>query len=186
MSNFAFLLKRNTFQLVISNFTNPLMPAGSNVCFDYDNMCWTTGDINGTGGFTSPPSPTVGNATVGINRGNGSDYFQVGRFGVNSSSYDGPFGAADGVNYLDNKRFCFNTATGNVPPVPANMPANNTYSVAAGQVLNEQLQFLSPEFGQTTSINVIDQDGAAARGLVINPTSGNIGRLTHRCDCLTK
>ena len=82
----------DTFQLILSNFTNPIVAPGSNVCFDYDNMCWTTGDLNGVGGFTNPPSPTTGNATVGVNRGNGVDYFQLGRFGENNSSYDGPFG----------------------------------------------------------------------------------------------
>lgn len=167
----------DTFQLVISNFTNPLMQPGSNVCFDYDNMCWTTGDINGTGGFTNPPSATTGNATVGINKGDGVSYFQVGRFGLNSSAYDGPFGNADGINYLDNKRFCFNTQSGNVPPVATNLPTSNTYNVSAGQVLNQRIQFLSPEFGQTTTITYLDQDGAVARGLVLGITNGNVASL---------
>jgi hypothetical protein len=167
----------DTFQLVISNFTNPLFPNGANVCFDYDNMCWTTGDINGTGGFTSPPSPTTGNATVGINRGDGTGYFQIGRFGVNSSAYDGPFGAADGVNYLDNRRFFFNTSTGNVPPIAASVPVNNTYTVGAGQVLNQSIQFLSPENGQTTTVTTIDQDGAVPLGLVLTPHTGNVASL---------
>ncbi len=167
----------DTFQLVISNFTNPLFPPGANVCFDYDNMCWTTGDINGVGGFTSPPSPTIGNATVGINRGNGTDYFQIGRFGVNSSIYDGPFGNADGVSYLDNRRFFFNTQSGNVPPIAASLPTNNTYTVPAGQILNQQIQFLSPEFGQTTTITTLDQDGAVPAGLVLTPASGNVATL---------
>ncbi len=167
----------DTFELTISNFTNPVMQPGSNVCFEYDNMCWTTGDINGLGGFTDHPSPTTGNATVGINRGSGGDYFQIGRFGVNNGAYDGPFGAADGVNFLDQKRFCFNTATGNVPPVATNIPAANTYTVSAGQVLNQTIQFLSPEFGQTTTITTLDQDGAVAAGLVLTPHNGNVASL---------
>jgi hypothetical protein len=167
----------DTFQLVITNFTNPQLPAGANVCFEYDNMCWTTGDINGSGGFTNPPSPTIGNATVGINRGNGTDYFQIGRFGENNASYDGPFGGADGVSYLDQKRFCFNTATGNVPPIATNLPTSNTYTVQAGQVLNQTITFLSPEFGQTTTITTIDQDGAVPAGLVLTPHSGNVASL---------
>jgi len=167
----------NTFELTISNFTNPVMQPGSNVCFEYDNMCWTTGDIEGTGGFTDPPSPTTGNATVGINRGSGGDYFQIGRFGENNSTYDGPFGTADGVSFLDQKRFCFNTQTGNVPPVATNIPAANTYTVAAGQVLNQTIQFLSPEFGQTTTITTLDQDSAVGLGLVLTPHNGNVASL---------
>ncbi|MBC7772874.1 MAG: hypothetical protein H7210_10295, partial [Pyrinomonadaceae bacterium] len=167
----------NTFQLVISNFTNPLMQPGSNVCFDYDNMCWTTGDINGADGFTDPPSATTGNATVGINRGSGGDYFQVGRFGENNATYDGPFSTADGINYLDNRRFCFNTSSGNVPPVATSLPTNNTFTVSAGQVLNDSISFLSPEFGQTTTITTLDPDGAIAAGLVLTRTSGNVARL---------
>jgi hypothetical protein len=167
----------DTFQMVITNFTNPLFPTGANVCFDYDNMCWTTGDIEGSGGFTNPPSPTTGNATVGINQGNGSGYFQIGRFGENNSTYDGPFGGADGVNYLDNRRFFFNTQSGNVPPIAASVPTNNTYTVQAGQVLNQQIQFLSPEVGQTTTITTLDQDGAVADGLVMTVTNGNLARL---------
>jgi hypothetical protein len=168
---------QNTFQLVISNFTNPAMQPGSNVCFDYDNMCFTTGDVNGVNGFTDPPSATTGNATVGINRGSAGDYFQVGRFGISGTAYDGPFGAADGVSYLDNRRFCFNTQTGNVPPVAASIPVSNTFSVSAGQVLNTTITFLSPEFGQTTTTSILDQDGAVAAGLVITQTPGNVARV---------
>jgi hypothetical protein len=64
-----------------------------------------------------------------------------------------------------------------VPPVATNLPPNNTFTVPAGQVLNEQIQFLSPEFGQTTSITVIDQDGAEPAGLVAGITNGNVARL---------
>src|SRR5206468_9894018 len=110
-----------------------------------------------------------GNAVVGINRGNGADYFQIGRFGVNSSAYDGPFGNADGIHYLDQKRICFNTQSANVPPVAIDLPANYTYTVSAGQVLNQSITFLSPEFGQTTTITPIDQNGAVPAGLLLTP-----------------
>ncbi|MBL8880779.1 MAG: hypothetical protein JNG88_16820, partial [Phycisphaerales bacterium] len=51
---------RNTFQVAISNGTNPQMGLGYNVLFSYDNMCWTTGDASGgTNGFGGTAS-TVG------------------------------------------------------------------------------------------------------------------------------
>lgn len=168
---------QNTFQLVMSNGTNPLMGIGRNVCFDYDNMCWAAGDIQGPGGFPSPP--TNGPATVGINRGDGVDYFQIGRFGIPGTAYDGPFGAVDGVSYLDGRRFCFNTGVTNVPPVPDFSTPNDSITVVAGQSLNHVLGFLSPEPGQTTGIiNIDDLQNAQAAGLSISTSAGNVAHAT--------
>jgi hypothetical protein len=87
--------KRNTFEVAISDGTNTTMGLGNNLCFSYGNMQWTTGDASGgVGGFGGVP------ATVGANRGNGEDSFQIGRFVHRGTDYDGPFGSNDGVDYL--------------------------------------------------------------------------------------
>ena len=65
----------NTFQLIITDGFDPLLPPGSNVSFCYQDMQWTTGDASqGAGGFGGVP------ATVGVNSGNGTDYIQIGLF----------------------------------------------------------------------------------------------------------
>lgn len=79
--------KTNTFQLIITDGTDPILPANSTIALCYGDMQWTTGDASGgIGGLGGIP------ATAGINKGNGIDYFQLGRFDATSSMYDGPAG----------------------------------------------------------------------------------------------
>lgn len=94
--------KLNDFQLIISDGNDPIIPDGNNVAFCYGDMQWTTGSASGgTSGFGG----TAANA--GINKGDGINFFQLGRFNINSAVYDGPYGADDGINYLDNKKLLF-------------------------------------------------------------------------------
>src|SRR6185369_12832017 len=100
-----------TFQLIITDGTDPLLPGGNNVSFCYQDMQWTTGDAsNGTMGFGGVP------ATVGANRGNNTDYAQIGRFDQVGTNYDGGFGLNDGISWLDSTHFYMNTAGGGIPP----------------------------------------------------------------------
>jgi hypothetical protein len=92
--------KLNTFQVVLTNGIDPILTSGNNTAFYYKDMQWTTG----ASGFGGVP------ATAGINRGNPTFSIQIGRFNLNNSDYDGPQGANDGVNYLDNKCFLFDAA----------------------------------------------------------------------------
>jgi len=99
--------KINTFQLIITDGTDPLLPAGDNVGYCYGDMQWTTGDASGgTNGFAGTP------ATVGVNQGNGTDYIQFGMFDAAGAAYDGPYGLNDGVDWLakqgtiDPRRVC--------------------------------------------------------------------------------
>lgn len=97
----------NTFEVIITDGTDPQVGIGNNVCFSYGDMQWTTGDASGgSGGFGGAP------ATVGANKGDGSNYALVGRFDHEGIDYDGPGGNPDGVSYLDDKHFCFNIAVG--------------------------------------------------------------------------
>lgn len=99
--------KLNTFELVITDGTDPLIGIGNNVCFDYGDMQWTTGNasggVDGLGGIP---------ATVGANKGDGVNFAIVGRFDHEGTDYDGAGGNADGVSYLDGRTFCFNVAQG--------------------------------------------------------------------------
>lgn len=148
--------KVNTFQLIITDGTDPVLPNGNNIAFCYGDMQWTTGAASGgIGGFGGTP------ATVGANKGDGVNFIQLGRFDQPGAAYDGPFGANDGVSWLDNQSFYFNVCgTTNTPPI-ANFIPNvggsgcDSISICG---LNDTLlinaMFLSPENGQTTTINI--------------------------------
>ena len=142
--------KTNTFQTIIGSANDALLGPGQNVSFRYGDMQWTTGSASGgTGGFGGTP------ATVGINQGNGTDYVQVGRFSLSNAAYDGPGGADDGINYLDGQCYGFNiTNVGNIPPSVSNLPPSNTVTVAQGQTVTINPQFLAPEVNQAVTVAV--------------------------------
>src|SRR5256885_16560107 len=91
-------------------------------------MNWTTGDaslgVNGYGGFP---------ANVGANAGNGLDYIQFGLFDEPGYGYDGPFGANDSVDFLDNQNFIVNTCTSggatNIPPIVHGLVVCDTIAI---------------------------------------------------------
>ncbi len=123
--------KVNTFEVIITDGTDPLIGLGKNVCFSYADMQWTTGDASGgVGGFWGVP------ATVGINKGDGINYALIGRFDHPGIDYDGPGGNNDGVDYLDYKFFSFNVGSSPAYPdlyIDSNgislTPINNFYQI---------------------------------------------------------
>lgn len=141
--------KRNTFQVIITNGSDPAVPHGANVSFCYKDMQWTTG-FGGTQGFGGPP------ATVGANRGTGGQYMQFGRFNQNNANYDGPFGANDGVHWLDYKHFLFATdvSSANVPPVATSETVCDSMVLCVGELADLDVVFLSPEPNQITTVTV--------------------------------
>lgn len=142
--------KLNSFQLIISDGTNTDVGIGNTVSFCYKDMQWTTGAAsNGVDGFGGIP------ATVGANRGNGIDYIQFGQFDHAGVDYDGPFGAADGISWLDDKNFIFTTAvsTQNIPPIASGTSLCDTVEVCVNELVNLDVNFLSPESGQLTTIS---------------------------------
>ena len=66
--------KRNTFMVMISDGLDPSMGVGNNVCFCYEDMEWTTGDVSGTSGFGGYP------ATAGVNKGTENLYMVFGQY----------------------------------------------------------------------------------------------------------
>ncbi|MEZ5173776.1 MAG: hypothetical protein R2850_09795 [Bacteroidia bacterium] len=175
--------KVNSFQLIITDGNDPIVPFGFNTGFCYGDMQWTTGSASqGVGGFGGIP------ATVGANRGNSQDYVQFGRFDHAGNDYDGPFGGADGVSWLDDQTFFFNTCTeggnDNVPPVPIATDICDTIYLCEGQIYPFNLNFFAVEPDQTCSTTVTPN---GAPGLLIaDNTGGNInvvsGTFTAQAD----
>ncbi len=143
--------KVDYMELIFTDGNDPLIGIGNNVAFSYNDLQWTTGDITGNGGFGGSP------ASVGINSGDGVNFALVGRFDHPGSDYDGPGGNPDGVDYLDNQAFVFNTcnAQTNIPPVPTGFPSMPIV-VNVGETYNLTVQFLAPEVGQTVTTVVAD------------------------------
>jgi gliding motility-associated-like protein len=151
--------KVNTFQLIITNGADPILPVGNNIAFCYGDMQWTTGAASsGVGGFGGFP------ATVGVNEGApGSNYIQIGTFDQAGAAYDGGYGANDGVSWLDNQSFYFNSCSGNnIPPIVSISPpllggggACDTLKLCGtDDTLVVSALFLAPEIGQNTTIVV--------------------------------
>ena len=173
--------KLNTFQVAISDGTNPVMGLGNTICFSYNNMDWTGGDASGgLNGFGGAP------ANVGGNRGDTRYSFQIGEFDHDGNGYDGPFTTTDGVDFLDGFWTCFSSKTGrntNIPPIPLFSPdprAGNTCSVTVdtsfGQSFDLSLDFISPEAVQITTPTLVSDGGTRARGLSDVHTAGNPSR----------
>lgn len=161
--------KLNDFQLILTDGSDPILPPGNNVSFCYGDMQWTTGDASGgTNGFGGNP------ATVGVNRGNGTDYIQIGQFDAPGTAYDGPFGASDQVSWLDNQTFYFNVCNNgsgnNLPPIINSDDVCDTMWICVGDTLDLGAIFLAPEQGQGTNITMT----TSSSGLnVISNTGGN-------------
>ncbi len=137
----------NTFQLIITDGSDPVVANGANTSFCYKDMQWTTGAANeGVDGFGGNP------ANVGANRGDGINYIQFGRFDQAGGAYDGPYGANDGIDFLDDKYFSFTTdvTTSNVPPVITGQSVCDTLILCVNESSILQVNFLSPEPDQTT------------------------------------
>lgn len=150
--------KLSTFQLIISNGQDPLVNNGANVAFCYGDMSWTTGDasqgVNGWGGAA---------ATVGVNIGNGTDFFQVGQFDQTGTTFDGPVNANDGVDFLDGQEIYFNIAgasSSNTPPLVIASAICDTIDVYTGDTLIKSgnavsfsFGIMAGEIGQTVSLS---------------------------------
>lgn len=146
---------KNDFQLIITDGTDPILVGGNNVAFCYGDMQWTTGAASsGVGGFGGIP------ATAGVNKGDRLNYVQLGRFDQAGLSYDGPYGLNDGISFLDNKSYFFNTcgSGGNLPPIIQDATGGgslcgDTLKICAlGDTLVYTTTFLAPEPTQSITI----------------------------------
>ncbi len=148
----------STFQLIITNGADSLISAGGNVSFCYQDMQWTTGDASsGWGGFGGSP------ATVGVNVGNGVDFFQVGQFDQPGTNFDGPINNNDGIDFLDGQEIYFNVAgmaTSNTPPLLISSAICDTIDVYTGDTLQKNtnvvdfsIGLMTPEVNQAITIS---------------------------------
>lgn len=185
--------KKNTFQVIITDGNDPVLPPGNNVGFRYKDMQWTTGAASCAAGVGTPctyngQTYTCGGsggfcgaaAVVGANRNNGIDFVQFGQFDHPGTDYAGPFGNS-GVDWLDYQTFNFNVCTSvnnsNVPPViSASNICGDTLSVCLNETVTFPIAFLSPEQGQTTTVvgNTIQGSGFT----ILNNTPGNVANVT--------
>jgi hypothetical protein len=138
--------KLNDFQLIITDGNDPILPAGTNVGYCYNDMQWTTGSASGgINGFGGTPS------TVGANEGDGSSFVQMGRFGDSTNFYDGPFANADGINWLDDQQFyfsaCTDTNSTNVDPILISNMCD-TINLLPGDTIQYAMMVLSGELNQ--------------------------------------
>jgi gliding motility-associated-like protein len=162
---------RNTFQLIITDGSDPIVPNG-NVSFCYKDMQWTTGDassgVGGFGGF---------DAIVGANKGDGVNYIQFGSFNQPGSVYNGPLGVNSGIDWLDNQSFTFDACTNsnNIPPTPSGFNACDTFRICQNDTLPLNVQFFSPEANQNTviTVNSIGVNGYT----IVSNTPGNTAQL---------
>lgn len=167
--------KLNTFQVIISDGTNTDVGIGQTVSFCYKDMQWTTGAASlGVDGFGGIP------ATVGANRGNGIDYIQFGRFDHAGVDYDGPFGNADGISWLDDKNFIFTTAvsTQNIPPIASGTSLCDTVEVCVNELVDLDVNFLSPETGQLTTVTYTIEPPLIASVTELNSGPANTANIS--------
>ncbi len=155
--------KTNTFQILFTPEGSSLLPEDMNVQLCYQSMQWAHGDVGGSGGANGPTPGNVGadkNTTAGSN-------IQYGRFNLLNSNYNGPYGDTpqqqDGVYWLSDKVFTFNTATegqNNLPPISTSAIACDTITVCLNDTVPISLSFLPPESNQQVTIEIEgDQDG---------------------------
>lgn len=185
--------KLNTFQLIISDGTNADVGIGSTVAFCYKEMEWTTGSAscssgpytcsNAAGSYSCDGGAELGfcgtPATVGANRGNAVDFVQFGRFNMPGMTYDGPFGFPDEVGWLSYKNFVFSTAvtSSNIAPVASGNSLCDTVRVCAGEPVSLNVDFLSPEQGQTTTAAYAISPPLTAPVSVVSSGPGNTTNL---------
>ena len=159
--------KLNSFQVIITDGTDPIVPGG-NVSFCYQDMQWTTGDASsGVNGFNGS------DAIVGANLGDGVNYIQFGAFNQPGGTYNGPLAANSGIDWLDYQTFIFDACTNsnNIPPTVAGISVCDTLTLCEGDTLPLNITFFSPEGGQITTVT-IDTTGTTGYFQVAN-TPGN-------------
>jgi gliding motility-associated-like protein len=171
----------NTFQLIITNGSDNILPAGTNVSFCYKDMQWTTGDASmGNGGFGGAP------ASVGVNKGDGVKHIQFGLFDQPGNAWDGPGGNNDGVSWLDDQVINFSTCSNgnNVAPVlVSSLNACDTVTVCSADTFYYSAKFTAPELNQQVSA-VINSTLPTGNLAVISSYSGVTAGITFKVSTL--
>jgi gliding motility-associated-like protein len=178
---------RNTMQMIITDGASQILPAGYNVGLIYDDMQWAHGGVGGSAGFEGP-TPAV----VGADRSTGTEHISIGRFNFPGSEYNGPYGEAGGVSWLDDKSFFMmlcdenGDIVENHPPIPTvNNAALNgdwpsiacdTITVCLNDTLPFAVEYLAPEQNENVTVTY---DATDALNFVLGTLlDGEIGMIT--------
>ncbi len=138
----------NSFQLIITNGSDPIVPNGNNVEFCYKEMQWASGEASGgdSAGFGGFP------ATVGANKGDGVNFVQFGLFDSPGNTYYGQFPPGpnyDGVGWLVNKTLAFNVCSNTIPPLTSGITPCDTFKICLGDSVLIPLYFFTPIQGDS-------------------------------------
>ena len=161
-----------SYQIAFGADGNVQIGGGSNVQMCYETMEWAHGDVGGEGGCCGPDPATVG---VDV-QNNNPNFVQFGRFNFQDDTYNGPYGAGpdeqDGCFWLNGKDFCINVSgmDPNQAPIPTETPGSgcdDTLYVCLNDTLDLNLGFLSPEDGQTVSIELSDVPAVTNNGTYV-------------------
>jgi len=158
--------KLNSFQLIISDGGDPVIPGGNNVAFCYGSMEWTTGSASGgISGFGGTA------ATVGANKGDFMQYLQVGRFDHAGDDWGGPFATPGGVGWLTGRHFSFSTATEAIAPIFVGINCD-TMEVEVGTSYDYPMMVVAGGNGQVITAGAECPGIAAFQPVVTNVTGG--------------
>jgi hypothetical protein len=174
----------NTFQLILTDGTDPDVGIGFNTRFAYDDMNWCVGDVGGTNGFGNNNFATVGAQTSG-----GSNYYQIGLFGEDNYNYDGAGGNLDGVHFLDGKCFTMDLSGTNVAPIAVGFPDNQTVNMCMNSTYTLTTGFSGPESNQTVTTTItnntlsnlqtsISNGNYSSQTITINASASDVGTHT--------
>ena len=151
--------KVNTFQVIITDGTDPTIGIGNNVAFYYADMSWTTGSASGgTNGFGGV------SATVGVNSGDGTNFFQIGRFNQSGNNFNGAYDLDGGVDWLDGQCFVFNVnseSTSNIPPLLLNL-SSSSLTICEGDSSTINFTFTGPEAAQEVTVSLNGGNSSSA------------------------
>lgn len=168
--------KTNTLQMIICADGSEVIGNGNNVQFVYKDMQFANSQISGAvGGFNAASNLAI----VGCDRVSGNAGYTFGRFNLDNTNYNGPFGVAanqqDGVNWLDGRVIEFNTSitniNANIAPVPVKEACDTIY-LCQGETFNFNLAFTAPESTQTATITTTQsQTGFTSTNQVLTNAS---------------
>jgi len=164
----------NTFQLTITDGSDPILPNGDNVSFCYPFMQWACSDSSGGfSGYGGTP------AFVGVNKGDGVTYAQISTFALPGNTYFGPFSPYNGVDWLDFQNFTFNTCvTGNTiaPVICNNRPECNTLYICPCDTTASEAALGAPD---SSLVQTCDTINMTASFLCTVP--GQTASLSYAC-----
>lgn len=157
----------NTFQIAFAFDGFSIDDEGNNVRICFQQLEWAHGDVGAINGFQGP-NP----ATSGVNAGDGVNGAHIGRFNLPNMDYNGPDGDEDGLFWLNNRSFNFDTRsnTENLAPVVAFNAPCDVVTLCMGQEYIFDLDVFSTDPDQTFEFAVVSSISGFEE---VSSTAGN-------------